>query len=188
MTSHAKVIGITGRVGSGKSLAATFLQQQFGGILLDLDTIGHNILNQTDIQEKLVLLFGSKILDKTHHISRKVLGKLVFGDADKLHALNKLIHPQIKKNVLTQLSQNLDASYLFIVGALLDEIGLRKSCDRILVIDADDADIFKAIGPKFTLISPFQRSRSAYLFNADIVVRNDFNLKNFEKVCRGISF
>lgn len=181
--SQFGVIGITGRVGSGKSLAASIFQRHFSGTILDLDRIGHTILQKKSIKEKLIQLFGQAIVDSQGDISRKNLGELVFSDRTKLQALNQVIHPEIKKEVVSFLSTYSRDSFIFLVGALIEEIGLSDICDHMIVIDATDADIIRAIGPKFERIAPFQRSRGNYIQSADFVVQNEFDLTAFEKAC-----
>jgi len=62
------VIGITGRAGSGKSMAAEIIQKKLNADLIDLDHVGHEILATDPLRELLYDQFGEAIMDKTPSI------------------------------------------------------------------------------------------------------------------------
>ncbi len=166
------IIGLTGRVGSGKSTATAALATLPNLTIIDLDSIGHQLLNRPDIQTKLITEFGPQIQDKDDSINRQALGHIVFNDG-QLPRLNRLIHPAIKAEALAQI----DAAHTqncLIVGALIQEIELEPYCTTLIVIDADDRAIIEKIGDKFTKISPHQRSRDAYMASAHHLIKNEF--------------
>jgi len=167
------ILGVTGRVGSGKSTAQSILMSIKEWWLADLDMIGHELLKNQFIKDQLVHLFGN-ILLKKESIDRKELGQLVFNNRENLRKLNHLMHPKIKQKVLDLISANGNQDGL-ICGALLEEIGLTPYCDKILVIDAIDNDIIGQIGNKFYSISKYQKTKQQYIKAADMVVNNKFN-------------
>ncbi len=89
-----KVIGLTGGIGSGKSTVARFLSEM-GAVTLDLDSVGHEVLKQADVRERLVREFGRGILDSRGEIDRAALGRTVFNDSQALARLNGITHPAI---------------------------------------------------------------------------------------------
>ncbi|MFA5878926.1 MAG: dephospho-CoA kinase [Candidatus Margulisiibacteriota bacterium] len=163
------IIGITGRTCSGKSMAIEILKSKFTFQLFDLDQIGHELLNQDEIKNQLIKAFGKSILDK-QQIVRTELAKIVFKDSKKLLELNQIVHPKIKQYVLDRIHDN---KTTVICGSLIKEIGLENACDSIIVIDAEDKLITEK--HKFALISKYQRTREAYLQEADIVIINNFD-------------
>ena len=74
-----KVIGLTGGIGSGKSTVARLLAGM-GAVTLDLDKVGHDVLRQADVRNRLVAAFGRGILAADGEIDRSKLGRLVFRD------------------------------------------------------------------------------------------------------------
>lgn len=172
------IIGLTGRVGVGKSAAMTHIQDAFKNCkCIDLDQIGHELLKQTDIITQCVTTFGSVILDSNHQIDRKQLGAIVFNNSKKLLDLNAIIHPEILKEVLKLVdTYKLTCHFIVIVGALIKEIKLSKICDKIITIDANDTAIVEKIGEKFKKIACNQQSRQDYIHLADTVVFNNFDL------------
>lgn len=156
------VIGLTGRVGVGKSFVASLLVKTFDILHLDLDIIGHEILLDPVVQ--------AAVLDRFGVADRASLGAIVFSDKKALQDLNAMMHPRMKAFVLDQLK--LAAKPVVISGALLDEIWLMSVCDQIWVVDAPDDVIRERIGEKFDKIISVQRSRDAYLDEADVVFHN----------------
>jgi dephospho-CoA kinase len=172
------IIGLTGRVGTGKSRAASLLSKTFPIQLIDLDIIGHDILEDPDIIKKLVTEFGDVIIEGKK-INRFKLSQIVFSFKQYLNKLNIIMHPPIKA-----ITQNLIKSHkkpIVIVGALIQEIGLTSNCKTIVITDAEDDQIRKEIGSKFN-IARFQRSQDNYLKEGSYILKNNFD-KQFDDNC-----
>ncbi|NBV83093.1 nicotinate (nicotinamide) nucleotide adenylyltransferase [bacterium] len=170
-----KVLGITGRVGSGKTTASDYLSSQFTIELIDLDKVGHTLLTQPDVQADIRLAFGDQVFNDGV-IDRKRLGQLVFSSPDQLHRLNAIMHPRIREVAVRVISAAQNP--VVIVGALLDEIGILPLCTVVWVIDSDDAPIETAIGAKFN-IRHSQQSREAYQRQGKVIV-NTFDERFIE--------
>lgn len=167
------VLGITGRVGSGKSYAADILAAHWQAPILDLDLIGHEILQRPAVQAELVRAFSADILDEAGAISRPLLGEKVFGSAEALATLNQIVHPPLTARVLAQLSSS-TSSCVILVGALIQDLGLMPHCHFVVTVDAEDASILSRSKAKFERISPLQRSRLDYQHDAHLVLSNPF--------------
>ena len=73
------IIGITGRVGVGKTFLVDAYKRKYKEtIIFDLDKEGHQCLTLPDIKHKLTINFGDKIFDSNNEIDRKALGNIVF--------------------------------------------------------------------------------------------------------------
>jgi len=178
------IIGLTGRVGSGKTTAQEIIESIWHPVMIDLDIIGHQQLDSN--QEKLVPIFGSQILNHKNKIDRKILGNIVFNSYNELQKLNALIHPKIRHHVLNLIQKNHDQDIL-IVGALIEEIGLLSQCDHIILIEADDKDILEHIGSKYTQIASFQRAQNQYRQNANTIIQNTFNTRFKDSILLHVS-
>jgi dephospho-CoA kinase len=159
------IIGITGRVGSGKSEAVKILQTKFQFELIDLDIIGHQLLTNQAIQQKLVSTFGTA--------DRQQLSTIVFNSPEKLQKLNQITHPEIHKIVVDTIKTSKE-KHKIITGALLEEINLTKLCDKIILIWASDQDSQKMLDEKFTKISKFQRNYKEYTKTANKIIHNSY--------------
>ena len=94
-----RVIGLTGGIGSGKSTVARLLAE-LGAVVMDLDTVGHEVLEKRSrAYQQVVTEFGKDILLTDGEIDRVKLGQLVFNDREALKRLNKIVHPAIDETV-----------------------------------------------------------------------------------------
>lgn len=173
------VVGITGRAGSGKSFLEHYIRQHTDAHCIDLDKLGHKLLEQHDVQETLVALFGEVIRDGDT-INRAELGTIVFNDDSALTQLNACMHPRMKDDVLATIKRTPNKT-LCVIGALIQEIGLSDVCDIVVTIDAEDDDI-RRVSPKQYAIMQRQRSRESYKKEADIVITNTYDEAFSEKI------
>lgn len=134
------VIGLTGGIASGKSIAAGFLEQ-LGAKVLDADAIGHQvILPGQPAYYEILDSFGRGILGEEGAIHRQKLGAIVFSSPDKLLLLNKITHPRIFSEIREQLEalrQKQPETVVVVEAALLFEIGLDKLVDEVWTVEAD---------------------------------------------------
>lgn len=130
-------IGLTGGIGSGKSLVLRLIAQA-GIPTLQTDSIGHELLKKKEIKRKLAKHFGRKVLDGDGEVDRKVLAKEVFQDTHRQRVLNELLHPAIRKTVSSWISRQKGKSCPFVVVEvpLLFERGYNRSFDKVLSVSA----------------------------------------------------
>lgn len=92
-------IGLTGGIACGKSAVGDLLVAD-GIPVCDADGIAHETIRRgADVYANVVEAFGSGILDGVGEIDRKILGSRVFGCADDLARLNRLIHPEVRRRL-----------------------------------------------------------------------------------------
>jgi dephospho-CoA kinase len=164
-------IGITGRAGSGKTFAQSLIEKQFNVTTIDLDKVGHRLLEKTSVKKNIIKAFGTKILDSSHNISRPALGKIVFSNTEALKTLNLIIHPEIKETVITLIA--VSTKPVFIIGALLKEIKLMDLCDSIIALIADETVEDK--NSKQYKIAQHQRSVEDYKEESDTYILNSYS-------------
>ena len=101
MPDGARVIGLTGGIGSGKSLVAGLLGER-GAAVIDADTAAHEVYQPgSEGWRAVVAAFGTEIVDENRTISRARLGRIVFGDAAARRRLNAIVHPRVR-NLLAE--------------------------------------------------------------------------------------
>lgn len=91
------MIGLTGGVASGKTAIADYLKTLDYGVI-NYDILGHKTYENIDspVYKKILDFFGETILNpETKSIVRSELGKLVFGDKEKLQKLESFVWPAI---------------------------------------------------------------------------------------------
>lgn len=128
-----RVIGVTGGVGAGKSTVLEYLQKAYHAKIILADVVGHEVMEPgEEAYDRILLEFGSEILSKDGKIDRKVLGSIVFADQDKLHRLNAIVHPEVKKEILKRIARaKADGeAYAVVEAALFLEENYDAFCDE----------------------------------------------------------
>ena len=60
------IIGITGRVGVGKSTAVSYIVDNYDCVIIDLDLIGHDLLEEDKIKNRCIIQFGNQIVSENN--------------------------------------------------------------------------------------------------------------------------
>jgi dephospho-CoA kinase len=134
-SQHANipVIGIVGGVGAGKSSVIRNVSSLRLHVV-DADHIGHEQLVVPEIRDRIVGVFGTRVLDDKAVISRPHLAAEVFGDSieqqQKRQQLNAIVHPAIRSEMRRQINAvSQDADAIILDAALLLEAGWADECD-----------------------------------------------------------
>lgn len=137
-----KVIGITGGVGSGKSVVMHMLEEEFGARIILADLVAHDLMEPGAVSyEQIVKNFGSEILALDGTIDRTKLSRLVFSDPKKLSVLNQITHPNVKKEILSRIAyfqEEGTASLIAVEAALLIEEGYQEYFDEMWFVYVDE--------------------------------------------------
>jgi dephospho-CoA kinase len=134
------IIGILGGVGSGKStVAAEFAK--LGCKVIDADKIAHELLGRKTVKEKVAAAFGPDALDAKGQIDRRKLASIVFADADKLSALNGIVHPLVVRRaeeLIERYNRQDKVKAIVLDMPLLVEVGWAKRCDRLIFVNCSE--------------------------------------------------
>ncbi len=93
-----KIIGITGGIGSGKSLVSMVLRR-IGFNVYDADSEAKALMNSNKkLKEELISTFGNDIYDFEGNLNRKKMGEIVFSTLENTQKANKIIHPAVQEH------------------------------------------------------------------------------------------
>jgi len=128
--------GLTGGAASGKSTVARMFQDLRTRII-DADRIGHEMLRSSSpASVEILRQFGKGILDDSGEIDRSRLGRIVFGDPQKLQQLNAIVHPRIIARVEDLAAQHHaddPGAVILVDAALIFEAGIGGRFDKVVV-------------------------------------------------------
>ncbi len=181
------VVGVTGGIGSGKS-AATAEFEKLSITVVDADVVARQVVMPgTPCLQAIAEHFGNQLLTEGGELNRKALRQRVFSNPREKEWLNKLLHPAIRQELISQLEQA-DSPYVILSAPLLLENGLEKYCQRVLVVDVPESlQISRTIqrddSPKKEVeaIMKAQLSRSERLEKANDVLNNDGSLEQLKQ-------
>ena len=126
-------IGLTGGIGSGKSVVANLLAQQ-GAAIIDADRLGHlAYARHSPAWRSVTAAFGEDILTPDGEIDRRRLGAIVFADPDQLARLNAIMHPLMAQMVAQRKAelQAAGAAVAVVEAAVLFEAGWDTLVDEV---------------------------------------------------------
>ena len=135
------LVGLTGGMGSGKTLASSFFHE-LGAHIIDADLICRKLVEpgQPALQE-ITDYFGKLIIDKSGNLNRNKLGQLVFCDSKKREKIENILHPKVFKveKLNYKAICKINPKALVIVdAALLIESANYKEMDKVILINADE--------------------------------------------------
>jgi len=128
------IIGITGGIGSGKTVVAHIFSK-LGIPVYEADKAAHMLYDKyPEIVEKVKKEFSDDVLDKNGKINRKKLGEIVFSDEQKLSVLNSIVHPFVNSDFNEWVSGRKGHPYVLKEAAILFESGSHENCDKIITV------------------------------------------------------
>lgn len=137
------IIGLTGGIGSGKSMVAKVFKS-LGIPVFNADAIAKEIMNTNAmIKSKLMEAFGNEVysttIDKngivTETLNRAYLSKLVFSDPFQLEILNAIVHPVTIQAAIDWAAAQ-SAPYVIKEAALFFESGSANGISKIIGVSA----------------------------------------------------
>lgn len=181
------IIGLTGGIGSGKSAAANFFQNE-GISVIDTDQLARKVIEKdTPGYSKVVDSFGANILDNNDSIDRAKLREEVFHDNEKRKILESITHPLVRELMVQKIS-SATSPYSIIMVPLIFETNSAKNYDRVLVIDCDvEIQLARATirdensADLIQKIIDSQCSRSERLSIANDVIPNNHSIEDLKK-------
>ena len=102
--------------------------------LIDVDRVGHQVLREPAIRERVVASFGRSVLGMDGEVDRRALGRRVFRDRRALRALERIVHPPMVESVRADIASG--SGPVLVNAALLFRMGLDRLCDAVLCVHA----------------------------------------------------
>ena len=173
-------IGLTGGIGSGKSLVADIFARH-GASVIDTDLIAHALTAPGGAAMPAIqATFGDAFLTADGALNRAAMREKVFGDPAARRQLEAILHPLIGRETAAA-AVTASGPYLIYVVPLLVESGKwRDRVNRIVVVDCSEAVQRARVMQRSQLtqaqveaIMKTQATRAARLAVADDIITND---------------
>lgn len=133
------MIGITGGIGSGKSMVASIMEELGAGVIPS-DRLNHEELNAPEVAQTLRQWWGEAVVTPDGLVNRDAIRKIVREDPAAMKKLEQLVHPRIAKRSAELIATyQADPQLRAIVwdAPLLYEVGLAPQCDVVIFVEAD---------------------------------------------------
>ena len=130
------VVGLTGGIGSGKTVVSDYL----GGLgvpVIDTDIIAREVVQPGEpALQKLISVFGDQILLADGQLDRAAMRTLAFSNAANKAQLDAITHPAIQRASMEQIAQTTFPYCLVVVPLLVAQSKFSTMMQRILVVTA----------------------------------------------------
>jgi len=132
------VLGITGKIASGKSTIGKYIKKQIGNTLfIDVDKVAKNIYCKSqNVRLELMECFGKNVCNFDGAVNYKLLAEKVFSSKKELARLNNLMFGLIEQEIQKIIKANRDKRCIIIDAAILFGSNLYKLCDCIIWVKA----------------------------------------------------
>jgi dephospho-CoA kinase len=173
-------VGITGGIGSGKSLVCAVFSS-LGVPVYDSDTRAKNLMNENEtIKQALIGYFGNNVY-ADGSLNRLFLAQKIFNNKPALDFVNSIVHPAVRNDFL-QWAECQDAPYVIEEAALLFESGAYKLLDVVITVTCpEEIRIQRVIErDKTTRENVLQRIKNQML-ESEKKSRSDFVIINDDK-------
>ena len=184
------VIGITGGIASGKSVASNILKEKHNAYVFDADKEAKQLLSTPEISRAVFDAFP----DLGNVITAKSLAKVVFLNEENQKKINQITHPVVNKETLKRIEKIRDENQhpLFVVDApLIIESGSyqyynESNSPLILITSPESVRIERALSRGYLALKTIQdriklqwpdEKKREY---ADYIIENNSSLAKFE--------
>ena len=131
------VIGLTGGIACGKTLVSEYLKK-YGVDVIDADLACRRLYEPgSELLGKIAETFGPEFLLPDGNLDRRALRNYVFPEKSRKEALDRIVHPAIRKAVSRDLFQS-DRDHQLLVVPLLIETGYTDLCDEVWVMYVEE--------------------------------------------------
>lgn len=168
----SKIIGITGGIGSGKSVVSRILQLMGYPVYSSDQRAKEIMVEDQSIISGLKNLFGEAAYTNSN-LNRSYIATQLFQDDSKRIAMNNLVHPAVRAD-FQQWIENQKSPILFQESALLFETGNYKSFDGIILVTAPEEVRMQRVKERDQLTDEQVQAR----FNAQLSEEEKMKLTN----------
>ena len=188
MPSKKKLlIGVTGGIGSGKSLVCGYFKE-LGGKIFYADKIARDLYSTNDkLRNAIIKEFGKQIIDEDGNISFPKFRSVVFKNDANQKRVNRIVHPFAIKEILQRTGKS-KSGLIFVEAALVFESGFDKYLDYTIEVFGTVDNRIRRVRERNNLsvadirtIMKLQMNEKDKLRKADFVIKNNASKRGLKK-------
>ena len=175
-------IGVTGGIGSGKSMICRIFYC-LGIPIFEADKEAKSILNENEMVKKSIKeLLGNQAYTDNEVYSPTWVRAKIKEDPTLIASINSIVHPAVRQKAIEWQLRQKNKPFLVYESALLHSENKPEIIEKLIVIKADKADRIKRINMRDSLhptdintIMEVQPSQETYLNQANYIIKNSNN-------------
>ena len=190
---HLLRIGVTGGIGSGKSLVCSMFSR-LGVPVLSADDIAKQLMrDDSKLRRGLVEVLGPAVYSPDGELDRSYVAAKIFSQPGLHRKVNALVHPRVEAEVSKQFVKMEKAGNLLgiVEAALIFEAGFDSELDYIIVVDSPESERTRRVVARDKMAAAdvekriqAQGSADSKLRKADYVIRNTGSVEDLESSVR----
>jgi len=157
-----RVLGLTGGIGSGKSMVAQMFAR-LGAVLIDADQLAREVVDpgQPALKE-IAVTFGPDVILPDGHLDRPKLARIIFADPVERAKLDAITHPRIRARMDEEIKLRRSGPGVLIVDIpLLYENDRTNTVESVIVVWVDPQTQLRRIRDRDGLSADAARQRIA---------------------------
>lgn len=128
-------LGITGGIGSGKSLVSRLLESMGVPVYISDTETKELMVTNLSIREELIALLGEGVyVDGV--LNKSLLASYIFTNPEHAKQVNDIVHPRVKIDFIRWVQSHVEVPIVAIESAILIEAGFAGEVDVIVMIYA----------------------------------------------------
>ncbi len=131
-------VGITGGIGSGKSLICKIFSVLEIPVYSSDERAKWLMAHDPGLKEQLTRHFGKEVYGPEGKLNRSYLANVIFKDETNRQLLNSLVHPRVGQDFQRWRTLHTDSPFALKEAALLFETGSYQELDRMINISAPE--------------------------------------------------
>lgn len=174
-------VGLTGGIGSGKSVVAQVFSRLGIPIFFADEEARYLINHEKSLKEEIIKVFGNKAFKENRYNTEYISGR-VFKNQVLLQKLNEIVHPYVRKSFHIWCEKQVNSPYLIMEAAILVESGLNNIFDYLIVVSAPEDIRIKRILQRDPISADMVKARMGMQLSedkinekADFIILNDNN-------------
>lgn len=180
-------VGITGGIGSGKSLVTGYIEK-LGYPVIKSDDVAKELMRSDEsIKKKIIKEFGSRAYGE-NSLNTKYLAEIVFTYPEKIQRINSIVHPPTTKKI-SDLADQLFTKHkiVFVESALIYEAKIQNQFDYVILIYSDEQTRIKRVIQREKITHEDIQKRMAFQIpddqkreRADFVIENNSSITELQ--------
>lgn len=181
------IIGITGGIGSGKTLVSKLLSKR-GFKVYYADLVAKKLYSEDKkLVKDLVKVFGKEIINFKGKVILPKLKEIIFANKKNYETINKLVHPAVI-NYLKKEIRKSRYDLVLVEAAVLFESGYNKSLDYIITVYSNKKNRIErlmirdeASRSEINHLMKFQIDEKRKMEMSDFVIMNNKTIDDLKK-------
>ncbi len=186
-----KIIGVTGKSGSGKTTFASKLAEKLNCDYIDIDKISHMPYKKPEIIHILCKEFGNGILDESGNIDREKLGDIVFSKEENMNKLIQITQRDAEQELDTILLRA-DNKIIVLEWIKLPASKYWQKCSIKILVKTNDTKRKQRVIQRDGISKEYFKKRDSAAIDYeetefDYIFKNDNNKEEMEEAIHIIS-